>query len=89
MTNAVKKCNYNNAYIFNKLIPITRTVGKFTFRKNSLAYEVKDIDYHTDTLWGKRYENEDLTLKSHFDFNLNKFYIGVVTNFTYELNNGK
>ena len=39
----------------------------------------------TETSWGRRFKNLDLALENHFEFNLNKFYIGVVTNFTYEL----
>jgi hypothetical protein len=86
MTNAVKQCNYMDMYSFSKHIPITRKVGKFTFRKNSLKYNVLALDrYSTEAIWARRYADIDTSLGSNFEFRRNGNYVGLVTNTTYKL----
>ena len=68
---------------------MTRKVGKFTFRKNSLKYSVLALDkYSTEAIWARRYADIDTSLGSDFPFHRNMNYVGLVTNTTHEIYSG-
>ena len=89
MTRAVKQCNYNNEYHFREFFPITKKVGKLTFRKDNIKFSVESVnDYGLSALSGKRYISNSYAINQQPKYGMVEEFVTKVLNITYHLHNG-